>query len=311
MEPSLGSELGTYRLIRELGRGGMGIVYEAKDLVLERRVALKVMRGEARNDSKLLSRFIREARASAVLEHENIVTIYQVGEALGFPYIAMQLLSGENLDTLLERETVLPPETVIRIACEMCAGLDAAHQKGFIHRDIKPGNIWLEADTGRVKLLDFGLARDLESGQKLTQSDIMIGTPAFMSPEQARGEPVEARSDLFSLGCVLYFASTGVIPFQCPTVWETILNLEQKVPLAPTRYNPSLPEWFSDLIIRLLEKEPSFRPGSAREVREFLLNSQREALPQINARPVGKISSLPMGFICPRVRKQRLYATPN
>ncbi|MDW8263686.1 MAG: serine/threonine-protein kinase, partial [Phycisphaerales bacterium] len=174
-------------------------------------VALKVLRPDLPPEQMSRDRFLREARAMASIDHENVCTIYQVDEADGRPFMAMQMLLGETLERRLERDGRLPVAEAARIGREVALGLAAAHAKGIIHRDIKPANIWLEAGTGRVKLLDFGLALPRDSVH-LTRSGFVIGTPAFMSPEQARGEPLDARSDLFSLGVVLYLATTGERP---------------------------------------------------------------------------------------------------
>src|SRR5437764_5748351 len=149
-------------------------------------------------------RFLREARAAAAVKHDHIVTIYAVGEDRGVPFLAMEFLEGEPLDARLEREKNLPMAEVLRIAREISEGLAGAHDKGLIHRDIKPANVWLEGQWGRVKILDFGLARAAREHAQLTQTGAILGTPAYMAPEQARGETVDARCDLFSLGCVLY-----------------------------------------------------------------------------------------------------------
>lgn len=241
--------LGGYRILNVLGSGGMGVVLLAEDAQLQRPVALKIMRpGLAANDAAR-QRFLREARAVAALKHDHIVTIYQVGEDRGVPFLAMEYLEGESLHDRLKRESKLSLSEVLRMGREIAIGLEAAHARGLIHRDIKPANIWLEFsrdpkgsatalasgsrlnETGRVKLLDFGLARSAGGDDAhLTQTGVILGTPAFMSPEQARGEQVDPRSDLFSLGCVLYRMATGLLPFQGRDMVSTLLSLANDHP---------------------------------------------------------------------------------
>ncbi|OYW13248.1 MAG: hypothetical protein B7Z55_17155, partial [Planctomycetales bacterium 12-60-4] len=181
--------LGDYRVFRILGRGGMGVVFDAEDVRLHRRVALKVVSTSIAQNPNAKARFFREARAAAAVEHDNVIVIYQVGEDRGLPFLAMPLLQGETLADRLQRERRLPAAEVIRIGREIAAGLAAAHERGLIHRDIKPANLWLDWRSGRVKILDFGLARDLVALDEpsLTQSGAIVGTPHFMAPEQAEG----------------------------------------------------------------------------------------------------------------------------
>jgi hypothetical protein len=262
--------LGGYRVLRVLGTGGMGVVFAAEDLQLRRPVALKAMRPSLANSASALQRFLREARAVAALTHDHIVTIYQVGEDRGVFFLAMQLLQGETLEACLQREGALPLAEVLRIGGEIAAGLAAAHERGLIHRDIKPGNIWLEAGTKRVKLLDFGLVREMGDSARLTREGAIVGTPAYMAPEQARGEALDPRCDLFSLGCVLYRACTGAVPFQAPDPVATLVAIATDKPMPARERNPTVPLWLSRLIEQLLAKSPDDRPASARVVAEAL-----------------------------------------
>ena len=268
-DPGPGDRLGQYRLVRELGSGGMGMVFEAEDEWLNRRVAVKVLRTDLPAEQVARERFLREARAMAAVEHENVCTIYQVAEADGRPYMAMQLLAGETLETRLDREPRMPTADAARIGREIAAGLAAAHAKGLVHRDVKPANVWLEAGTGRVRLLDFGLAlaRDNTS---LTHSGFVIGTPAFMSPEQARGEPLDGRSDLFSLGIILYLMTTGERPFDGATAMAVMRNLELHQPIRVNVKRVDVPAPFSNLIMELLAKDRKDRPASAAVVADRL-----------------------------------------
>src|SRR5262245_10953564 len=244
--------MGPYRILRVLGAGGMGVVYEAEEPALERRVALKVLLPALAASASARQRFLREARAAAKVEHERIVPIFQVGEERGLPYLAMPLLKGESLETRIRREGRLPMGEALRIGREVADALAAAHERGLIHRDIKPGNIWLEGAAAMVKLLDFGLARSLETDSApLTQQGSLVGTPAFMAPEQAAGLTVDARCDLFSLGCVLYQTTTGQLPFQGATAVLTLMAVMQRQPLPPAFVRPDVPPALSDLIMRL------------------------------------------------------------
>jgi serine/threonine protein kinase len=211
-------KLGQFDVIREVGRGGMGVVLHAYDPCLQRDVAVKVLDPQLADTEVARQRFCREARAAAAVTHDNLVAVHQVDEdeASGLPYIVMQLVVGESLEQRLRRAGKMGPVEVARLGLQAAAGLAAAHAGGLIHRDIKPGNILLEDGTDRVKLTDFGLARATED-VKLTRTGYVAGTPLYMAPEQARGDAVDARSDLFSLGSVLYEAATGVAPFDGKT----------------------------------------------------------------------------------------------
>ncbi len=227
--------LGDYRILKILGKGGMGLVFSAEDVRLKRSVALKVMLPSVANDRGAKDRFIREAQAAAAIEHDNIISIYQVGEDRGVPFIAMPLLKGQSLKVRLERLGKLPQHEVVKIGCQVAMGLAAAHDRNLIHRDIKPDNIWLESKTGRIKILDFGLVRATVEDSGLTQSGMVLGTPRYMAPEQALGEEVDARSDLFSLGSVLYHLLTGKPAFEGPSLGATWLRLYIK---SLSRLNP-------------------------------------------------------------------------
>ncbi|MDY3556311.1 protein kinase [Gemmata sp. JC717] len=266
----LGS-LGPYRVLKQLGKGGMGAVYAAVDSRLDRKLALKVMLAEAAKDADAKERFLREARAAAQVQHDNVVTVYEADERNGIPYIAMQLLQGYPLDSFLKKKGTPTLPQALRLAREAAAGLAAAHRIGLVHRDIKPGNLWLEAPNGRVKVLDFGLAKPVHADIELTQSGMVVGTPAYMSPEQARGARVDARSDLFSLGTVLYRLCANRLPFDGPTTMAVLMALGTDDPAPVSELNPQVPEPLAALIHQLLAKEPDERPQSAEEVVRRLL----------------------------------------
>jgi eukaryotic-like serine/threonine-protein kinase len=258
--------LGPYRIRRVLGTGGMGVVFLAEDPQLERPVALKTLKPVLAASDAAKRRFTREARAMAKVKHDHIVVIHQVGEDRGVPFLAMELLEGESLQERLGREGRLPFTEVVRIGHELALGLAAAHARGLIHRDIKPGNVWLEGERGRVKLLDFGLARATDDDARVTQSGAFVGTPAYMAPEQAHGEEVDARCDLFSLGSVLYRLCTGVLPFSGKDATSVLLALALEQPKPPRQLNAQVPAPLSELIMQLLAKDRTQRPVSAQAV---------------------------------------------
>lgn len=266
-EPDELGRLGNYRVLKVLGSGGMGVVFQAEDLRLKRLVALKVMKKVAAANQINRERFLREAQAAASIEHDHVVPVYEVNEDRGVPFLAMKLLQGESLEDRLNHTGIQPLEETLRIGIEIAEGLAAAHQRGHIHRDIKPANIWLEEGKDRVRIVDFGLARSANEDAKLTQENFLVGTPMYMSPEQASGDRViDHRTDLFSLGSVLYRMSTGELPFKGKTTLNVLTSLVTKKPRNPKDLNPDLPSVFADLVLQLLQKKPDDRPSSAREV---------------------------------------------
>ena len=276
-EPDELGRLGGFRILEVLGAGGMGMVLRAEDTTIRRAVAMKVMKPGIAAQAGARDRFLREARLASGLDHENVATIHHVGEDRGVPFFTMPLLAGETLESRLQRDRVLPVDEVLRIGREAAEGLAAAHASGLIHRDIKPGNLWLfrrpdepgtSATGGRVKLLDFGLARPLDDEVQLTRPDQLMGTPAYMSPEQVQNGAVGPASDLFSLGSVLYRAATGQAPFTGKHLMELLQNVSSSMPRPPHEVRPDAPRTLSAFIMRLLEKDPAKRPASARAVVE-------------------------------------------
>jgi serine/threonine protein kinase len=268
-----------YRVLRLLGKGGMGVVYEAEELALRRRVALKLLKPSVAVSAAARQRFLREAQAMGAIAHDHIVPILQIGDVRGVPFLAMPLLTGESLERRCERLGALPLDEVLGIGRQIADGLAAAHAHGLIHRDIKPANIWLEERPDgalRVKILDFGLARLTQDEIRLTQSGEIMGTPAYMAPEQARDtKGVDHRCDLFSLGCLLYQLSTGRLPFQAATTIALLRALAREEPLPPNRVNPRVPAFLSDAIMRLLRKKPQDRPAAAADVANLLREPER------------------------------------
>jgi serine/threonine protein kinase len=263
-----------YRILRVLGTGGMGVVFEAEDEKLRRRVALKMLLPERLLGETARQRFLKEARAAAAVESDHVIPIHQVGEVQDIPFLAMPVLRGRSLEDRLSSNRVLPVSEIISFGRQIALGLSAAHERGLVHRDIKPGNLFLEDQPegmARVKILDFGLARAAQPEEpSLTSEGGIVGTPAYMAPEQARGEAVDFRADLFSLGVVLYRAATGHLPFRGTDVQSQLLSLAADAPPHPLRRNPELPPALADLIMRLLEKKAEDRPQSARAVADEL-----------------------------------------
>ena len=284
--PAAAGEVGTlgpYRVLKQLGAGGMGAVYLALDTRLDRKLAFKVMLPAFAADTQAKERFLREARAAAKISHDNVVTVFEADERDGVPYIAMQYLQGAPLDEYLKNKGVPPLPHVIRIARETALGLAAAHALGLVHRDIKPANLWLESPNGRVKVLDFGLARAVDAEAELTKSGAVVGTPAYMSPEQARGQKVDHRTDLFSLGGVLYRLCTSTPPFSGPNVMAVLMALGSDDPTPVRELNPNVPVPLAELIHQLLAKKADDRPQTAAEVAKRL----RAILEQLVAAPKG------------------------
>ncbi|MCS7465942.1 protein kinase [Stieleria sp. ICT_E10.1] len=262
--------LGHYRVLRELGKGGMGFVFLAEDIRLKRQVALKVMNQRIASTPGSRKRFISEARAMAAVHHDNVATIFEVGEHKGTPYMAMELLQGATLENFGERYGEPDYHQIIAYARDIARGLDAAHKQGIVHRDIKPANIWLDTKTNRIKILDFGLALASTPVDQLSGRGAVVGTPGYLSPEQARSEPLDDRSDLYSTGVVLYEMATGALPLKTKSVAEQLIAILAHAPKPLTERNDKIPQPLADLIHRLMAKEPRDRYPSAAALEKAL-----------------------------------------
>src|SRR5687768_17101562 len=262
-----------YQVESEIGRGGMSVVYRARDIRLNRTVAIKVLPPELAYDPAIRTRFTREAQTSAQLSHAHIVPIYDVGEREGIAYFVMALVSGGNLAALLAREPRQPIDEVRRLLCEIADALAYAHIRGVIHRDIKPDNILLDADSGRAIVTDFGIARAIEAGTRLTITGNALGTPQYMSPEQAVGErEVDGRSDIYSLGVLAYQMLTGRVPFTGGNSMALLFKHVSETPRAIAELRPDAPRALRDAIERALAKSPEDRWPTAAALREALMS---------------------------------------
>lgn len=268
-DPRMIGRMGVYEVSGVIGYGGMGVILKALEPALNRHIALKVLWPHLAVHGSARQRFAREARAAAAVVNEHVVPIYAVNESQGIPYIVMQYVTGRSLQERIAREGALSIEQVLRIGCQIATALDAAHAQGLVHRDVKPGNILLENGIERVLVTDFGLARAADDAS-LTHSGMVAGTPQFMSPEQARGDVIDHRSDLFSLGSVLYTMCAGHPPFRAETILGSLTRICNDIPRPLREVNASVPEWLNAFIAKLMSKDSNRRFQSASEVVHIL-----------------------------------------
>ena len=264
---------GRYEIIEELGTGGMGRVYRVEDTKLKQEIALKLIKPEIAFDKKTIERFRNELRTARNVRHKNICGMYDLGEERGTHYITMEYVRGEDLKSLIRKMGLLSAGQAITIAKQVCDGLVEAHRLGVVHRDLKPQNVMIDTD-GNARIMDFGIARSLEA-KGITGAGMMIGTPEYMSPEQVEGKEVDQRSDIYSLGIILYEMMTGRVPFEGDTPFTVGVKHKSEIPKSPRELNAQIPQDLSQIILRCLEKEKGKRYQSAGEVRSELANIQK------------------------------------
>ncbi|HLT32026.1 MAG TPA: protein kinase [Myxococcaceae bacterium] len=297
----VGTQLGSFLLTRQLGRGGMGAVYLGEHVLIGSKVAVKVLHPHLAVHADLVARFFAEARAVNVIGHENIVSIFDMAVQKTIHYFIMEYLEGQSLAQLADSSGVVPASVAMPILAQVCDGLGAAHARGVIHRDLKPENIFLTPRSGQphfVKVLDFGIAKLFADLTEVhTRPGAIVGTPEYMAPEQANGEKVDGRIDLYALGIIGYRLATGALPFTAPTMPQVLIKQRDQIPTPPIRVVPSTDPGFSDIIMRALKKDPDQRFQTAAEFRQALLNATARLRRPTHELPAVEISPPPAGEV--------------
>ena len=287
-------KVGRYQVRELLGEGAMAKVFKAYDPDIDRELAIKFLKSQLRGDSEYHTRFLREAKGAGVLSHPNIVTVYDVGDDGGHPYIAMELIEGGSLSDLLQGKKLLPVRTVVEICIQLVKALDYAHKKGIVHRDVKPGNIMMIRDTTTIKVADFGICRiDNSEATQATQVGNVLGTPNYMSPEQVLGEKVDSRSDLFSAGVVLYQLLTGHLPFDGETLISVAYKITKTDPPSIDKERPDIPLSLRRIVDRALKKQPEKRFQTGEEFATALIGVVKEIADEEEKK--GKGRRIPLG----------------
>jgi len=272
---------GRYEIIEEVGAGGMGSVFRAEDTKIRQEVALKLIRPEIASSRSTIERFRNEIKTARMIAHRNVCRMFDLGEEKGTYFITMEYVSGEDMKSFLRRTAPLSTGRAISIGKQICEGLAEAHRLGVVHRDLKPGNIMIDKE-GNVRIMDFGIARSLKE-KGITDADMMIGTPEYMSPEQVEGEDIDQRSDIYSLGVVLYEMATGKVPFEGPTPLSIALKQKTVEPHNPREFNPQIPEDFTLLILKCMNKDKEKRYQNAGEIISEFTKIKSEILPGVQA----------------------------
>jgi serine/threonine protein kinase len=280
---------GRYQVIEELGKGGMGRVYKVFDEKIKEKIALKLLKPEISEDEQAIERFSNELRFSRKISHRHVCRMYDLGEADGTHYITMEYVSGEDLKSILRMMGPMSAGKVVFIAKQVCEGLAEAHRLGVVHRDLKPQNIMIDRE-GNIRIMDFGIARSLKV-KGMTGAGVVIGTPEYMSPEQIEGQEVDNRSDIYSLGIILYEMATGRVPFQGDTFLSIAVKQKTEQPRNPRELNPQIPDDLNRLILRCLEKSKEKRYQKAEDILADLskiekgIPRQRRSCPRLSPRP--------------------------
>lgn len=265
---------GRYTILRRVGEGGMGVVFLAEEKEKQRCIAVKILDPHGGIDTEALQRFKREGRKFGILRHPNVVRVYGMGRAHGFLYIASEFVDGKNLWELVRDDGPMTIERALHVVSDAASGLQLAHENGIIHRDLKPENIMITSAEGVVKLLDFGIAKDLNASLALTVKGTYLGTPAYSSPEQIQGHVITPQSDVFSLGVILYELVTGEVPFKGDKTVHVLLNTIKSKPICPTKLSEEVTRPVAKLISRMIEKKPEKRPDGCAEVLKQIADVQ-------------------------------------